>query len=87
MEWGSSVLLTECDVDTVSRRTISRADGFEERVRVRRLAFKLDGECCEEDNLDRCARGIPEGTAHAILVGDARRLQQSSGPSPRRDDS
>lgn len=56
------------DVDAVGDTAISCADGFEKRMGVRGAALEFDGQGREENHLDCCARGIPEGTADAVFV-------------------
>ena len=43
-------------------------DHLEESVHVGRLLLDLDGEDAKEEDLDRCARGVPKGTCDAVLA-------------------
>ena len=74
---------TKGNENAMRDHAISSFDNFEEGVSVWRSAFELDGEGCKEDDLYCCSGGIPEWARNAIVVGDARRLQQRRSPSPR----
>ncbi|OAR00052.1 hypothetical protein LLEC1_02660 [Akanthomyces lecanii] len=68
------------DEDEVRRGAVARLDGLEEGVGVWGAPLERNGQRRKEQDLHRRARGVPEGTRHAVAVADAGALQESGGP-------
>jgi hypothetical protein len=77
---------TENEEDEVGKGAVAGLDNLEVRVGVGSTPLELDGEGCEEQDLDGGASGVPEGTRDAVSVADAGALKEGGGPCPRRHD-
>jgi len=87
----------------VSDGAIASSNDFKESVSIRSSTLQLNGQSREQDNLNSSARGVPERSRNttrsklavidaanllnSLVICDRRGLQQSSSPSPGRNDS
>ncbi len=70
------------DENNVCNRAVSRLDDFQKGMRIRSAPLEFNGQCCEEEDLDRRARCVPEWAGDSVSIADTRTLQQGCRPGP-----
>lgn len=66
----------------MGKRSVPSLDSLEECVSIRRAPLELDGDDCEDQDLDGGTAGVPEGTGYAIPIAYPGALEKGGCPCP-----